>query len=141
MNIQEIDKELKLWGLKIKLIMSLKYYLINSSNTELSCFYRVLDLLKQKYSDMNDFNFLEQGIRCNIQNYSNTIIDAINNISSYIHNCNNEDLMKDILNSITTGINHNFRQEQLERLIIENTNITLEQNNSLERIEENTSNM
>lgn len=141
MNIQVIDNELKLWGLKIKLIMSLKYYLINSSNTELSCFYRVLDLLKQKYSDMNDFNFLEQGIRCNIQNYSNTIIDAINNISSYIHNCNNEDLMKDILNSITTGINHNFRQEQLERLIIENTNITLEQNNSLERIEENTSNM
>lgn len=141
MNIQQIDKELKLWGLKIKLIMSLKYYLINSSNTELSCFYRVLDLLKQKYSDMNDFNFLEQGIRCNIQNYSNTIIDAINNISSYIHNCNNEDLLKDILNSITTSINHNFRQEQLERLIIENTNITLEQNNSLERIEENTNNM
>ena len=141
MNIQVIDNELKLWGLKIKLIMSLKYYLINSSNTELSCFYRVLDLLKQKYSDTNDFNFLEQGIRCNIQNYSNTIINAINNISSYIHNCNNEDLLKDILNSITTGINHNFRQEQLERLIIENTNITLEQNNSLERIEENTSNM
>lgn len=141
MNIQVIDNELKLWGLKIKLIMSLKYYLINSSNTELSCFYRVLDLLKQKYSDTNDFNFLEQGIRCNIQNYSNTIINAINNISSYIHNCNNEDLLKDILNSITTGINHNFRQEQLERLIIENTNITLEQNNSLERIEENTNNM
>ena len=89
MNIQVIDKELKLWGLKIKLIMSLKYYLINSSNTELSCFYRVLDLLKQKYSDTNDLNFLEQGIRCNIQNYSNTIINAINNISSYIHNCNN----------------------------------------------------
>ena len=141
MNIQVIDKELKLWGLKIKLIMSLKYYLINSSNTELSCFYRVLDLLKQKYSDTNDLNFLEQGIRCNIQNYSNTIINAINNISSYIHNCNNEDLLKDILNSITTGINLNFSQEQLERLIIENTNITLEQNNSLERIEENTNNM
>jgi len=141
MNIQVIDKELQLWSLKIKLIMSLKYYLINTSNTELSCFYRVLDLLKEKYSDTNDFNFLEQGIRCNLQNYSNTIINAINNISSYIHNCNNEDLLKDILNSITTGINHNFRQEQLERLIIENTNITLEQNNSLERIEENTNNM
>jgi len=118
--------------------MSLKYYLINTSNTELFCFYRVLDLLKEKYSDTNDFNFLEQGIRCNIQNYSNTITNAINNISSYIHNCNNEDLLKDILNSITTGINDNFREEQLERLIIENTNITLEQNNSLERIEENT---
>jgi hypothetical protein len=141
MNIREIDKELELWGLKIKLIMSLKYYLINTSNTELCCFYRVLDLLKQKYSDTNDFNFIEQGIRCNIQNYSNTIINAINNISSYIHNCNNEDLLKDILNSINTGINHKFRQEQLERLIIENTNITLEQNNSLERIEENTNNI
>ena len=141
MNIQHIDKELQLWALKIKLIMSLKYYLINTSNTELSCFYRVLDLLKEKYSDANDFNFIEQGIRCNIQNYSNTIINAINNISSYIHNCNNESLLIDILNSITTGINHNFRQEQLERLIIENTNITLEQNNFLERIEENTNNM
>jgi hypothetical protein len=141
MNIQEIDKGLQLWSLKIKLIMSLKYYLINTSNTELSCFYRVLDLLKQKYNDTNDFNFLEQGIRTNIQNNSNTIITAINNISSYIHNCNNELLLKDILNSIATGINYNFRQEQLERLIIENTNITLEQNNSLERIEENINNM
>lgn len=140
MNIQDIDKELQLWGLKIKLIMSLKYYLINTSHCELSCFYRVLGLLKQKYNDANDFNFLEQGIRCNIQN-NNTIINAINNISSYIHNCNNEALLKDILNSITTGINHNFSQEQLERLIIENTNITLEQNNSLERIEENTNNI
>lgn len=139
MNSQQIDKELHLWGLKIKLIMSLKYYLINTSKIELSCFYRVLDLLKQKYSD--EFNFLEQGIRCNINNYNNTIINAINNISSYIHNCNNEPLMKDILNSITTGINHKFEQEQLERLIIENTNITLEQNNSLERIEENINNM
>ncbi len=141
MNIQEIDKELELWGLKIKLIMSLKYYLINTSNTELTCFYRVLDLLKQKYGDANDLNFIEQGIRCNIQNYSNTIINAINNISSYIHNCNNNALLKDILNSITTGINHKFRQEQLERLIIEHTNITLEQNNFLERIEEKTNNI
>ena len=138
MNIQEIDKDLQLWGLKIKLIMSLKYYLINTSHRELSCFYKVLGLLKQKYSD--DFNFLEQGIRCNIQNHNNTIINAINNISSYIHNCNNEPLLKDLLNSITTGINHNFRQDQLERLIIENTNITLEQNNALERIEENINN-
>jgi|688.fasta_scaffold167842_2 hypothetical protein len=141
MNIQEIDKELELWGLKIKLIMSLKYYLINTSNTELTCFYRVLDLLKQKYGDANDLNFIEQGIRCNIQNYSNTIINAINNISSYIHNCNNNALLKDILNSITTGINHKFRQEQLERLIIEHKNITLEQNNFLERIEEKTNNI
>ena len=66
MNYLQIDKELHLWGLKIKLIMSLKYYLINTSKIERSCFYRVLDLLKQKYSD--EFNFLEQGIRCNIQN-------------------------------------------------------------------------
>ena len=139
MNVQQIDKELQLWGLKIKLIMTLKYYLINASSSELSCFYKVLDLLKQKYSD--DFNFIEQGIRCNIQNCNNTIIIAINNISSYINNSKNEPLLKDILNSISTGINHKFRQEQLERLIIENTNITLEQNNYLERIEENINNM
>jgi hypothetical protein len=138
MNNQQIDKELQLCGLKIKLIMSLKYYLINTSCSELSCFYKVLDLLKQKYS--NYFNFLEQGIRCNIQNNNNTIINAINNISSHINSCDNENLLKDILNSITTGINHTFRQDQLERLIIENTNITLEQNNSLERIEENINN-
>ncbi len=137
MNIQQIDKELHLWSLKIKLITSLKYYLINSSHIELSCFYRVLDLLKQKYND--EFNFLEQGIRCNIQNNNNTIINVINNISPYVHNCNNELLLKDILNSITTGIDYKFKQEQLERLIIENTNITLEQNNSLEQINENTS--
>ena len=36
-------------------------------------YYRILELLKQKYTDVNDFNFLEQGIRCNLQNYNNNL--------------------------------------------------------------------
>lgn len=100
---------------------------------ELSCFYRILDLLKQKYTDANEFNFVEQGIRCNIQNYNNKLPLALSNISSYIYNCDNEHLLKDLLNSIDTGINYRLecRHENLEKLIIENTNITAETGNEV----------
>jgi frataxin-like iron-binding protein CyaY len=105
--------------------------------TELSCFYRILDLLKQKYTDTNDFNFVEQGIRCNLQNYNNLNL-AISNISSYIFNFNNENLLKDLLNSIYTGINYQLanHQDNLEKLIIENTNITVETGNTINCIQE-----
>lgn len=143
MNMTQIDKELSLLGLKNKLLITLKYYLFNTPQMELSCFYRILDLLKQKYTDANDFNFVEQGIRCNLQNYNNKLPLAISNMSSYIYNCNNERMLKDMLNSIDTGFNYclEYRHDNLEKLLIENTTITIEQNNCLERIEENTQNI
>ena len=140
MDKAQINKELELFGLKNKLLITLKYYLFNTPQMELSCFYRILELLKQKYTDANDFNFLEQGIRCNLQNYNNNLKSAISNMSSYIYNNNNEYLLRDLLNSIDTGINYRleYRQDNLEQLIIEHTNITLQQNPYIERIDENT---
>ena len=133
MDKAQINKELELLGLKNKLLITLKYYLFNTPQMELSCFYRILELLKQKYTDVNDFNFVEQGIRCNLQNYNNNLPLAISNISSYIYNCNNEYLLKDLLNSIDTGINYQLtnHQDALTKLIIENTNITAETGNEV----------
>jgi hypothetical protein len=132
MDKAQINKELELLGLKNKLLITLKYYLFNTPQMELSCFYRILELLKQKYTDTNDFNFVEQGIRCNLQNYNNLKL-AISNMSSYIYNCNNEYLLKDLLNSIDTGINYQLtnHQDGLTKLIIENTNITAETGNEV----------
>lgn len=132
MDKTQINKELELLSLKNKLLITLKYYLFNMHQMELSCFYRILDLLKQKYTDTNDFNFVEHGIRCNLQNYNNLNL-VISNISSYIFNCNNENLLKDLLNSIYTGINYQLanHQDTLEKLIIENTNITAETGNEV----------
>jgi len=133
MNNTHIDKELRLLGLKNKLLITLKYYLFNTPQMDLSCFYRILELLKQKYTDTNDFNFIEQGIRCNLQNYNNKLLLAISNMSSYIYNYNNENLLKDLLNSIDSGINYRLecRHDNLEKLIIENTNITSETGNEV----------
>jgi transcriptional regulator CtsR len=64
-------------------------------------------------------------------------MNNISNISSYISNCSNVSVMNELLNCIDTGVSY-VRQENIERLLIENQIITLEQNNSLERIEENT---
>lgn len=105
METTRINKELKFVGLKNKLMITLKYYLINTPQTNLSCFYRILDLLKLKYTETNDLNFIEQGIRSNLQNYGNNLQTALSNISSYIFNCNNEPLLRDLLESIDTGIN------------------------------------
>jgi len=51
----------------------------------------------------------------------------------YIYNCNNEYLLKDLLNSIDTGINYQLtnHQDALTKLIIENTNITAETGNEV----------
>jgi hypothetical protein len=133
MDKAQINKELELLGLKNKTLITLKFYLFNTPQMELSCFYRILELLKQKYTDTNDFNFVEQGIRSNLQNYNNNLKLAISNMSSYIYNCNNEYLLKDLLNSIDTGINYQLtnHQEVLTKLIIENTNITAETGNEV----------
>ena len=132
MDKTQINKELELLGLKNKLLITLKYYLINIPQIDFLCFYRILDLLKQKYTDTNDLTFVEQGIRCNIQNYNNLNL-TISNMSSYIYNCNNEYLLKDLLNSIDTGINYQLanHQDNLKKLIIENTNITAETGNEV----------
>jgi hypothetical protein len=138
MNIQQIDKELQLLRLKNKLVTVLKIYLNDTRQTEMSCFYMVLDLLKQKYSDANDRNFIEQGVRANVQ-YSKDTDTAIMTISNYVFNYNNELVLKEILKFIATDTYNDFNK--LERSIAENTTIKIEQNSTLNRIEENTNNI
>jgi hypothetical protein len=104
MDNTRIDKELELFSLKIKLLSTLKCYLNNTLQSEIHFFYRILDLLKQKYTDTNDCNFVEQGIRNHLQTYRNNLPRAISDISSYIYNYNNGYLLNDLLNSIDTGI-------------------------------------
>ena len=104
MDNTRIDKELELFSLKIKLLSTLKCYLNNTLQSEIQFFYRILDLLKQKYTDTDDCNFVEQGIRNHLQNYRNNLPRAISDISSYIYNYNNGYLLNDLLNSIDTGI-------------------------------------
>ena len=136
MNVIQIHDELELMRLKIKLSSTLKYYVLNSSHSEMNLLYRVLEILKQKYrDDPSVYNFIEQGIRCNLQNNNNRLIN-ISSISSYIYNCSDVSVLNDLLNCIDTGVSY-VRQENIERLLIENQIITLEQNNSLGRIEEN----
>lgn len=125
MDRTQINKELDMLTLKNKLIITLKYYLFNTPQME--CFYRILELLKKKYTD--DINFL-QDVRN--QNYKDlNVAYEISNLIYY--NCNNEYLLKDLLNSIDTGINFQLTNHQnvLSKLIIENTNITAETGNQV----------
>jgi hypothetical protein len=106
MDNKRIDKEIELFGLKIKLLSTLKRYLNNTTQSEIQFFYRILDLLKQKYIDTDDCNFVEEGIRNHLENYRNNLPRAISDISSYIYNYNNGYLLNDLLNSIDTGITY-----------------------------------
>lgn len=104
MDITRINQDLELFSLKIKLLSTLKCYLNNTPQSEIKFFDKILDLLKQKYTDTDDSNFVEHGIRNHLQNYRNNLPRAIIDISSYIYNYNNGYLLNDLLNSIDTGI-------------------------------------
>ncbi len=127
MTKTRIDKELRLFGLKNKLLITMKYYLCNIQETELFFFYKILDLLKQKYTETYDLNFIDNGILHNFQSYNNnnsTII--LLNMTSHIYNCNNENLLQDLLESIDIGNNCSLEHsnDNSEELIIENKNVT-----------------
>lgn len=142
MNITEIDKQLELLSLKNRLLITFKYYLINIQQANLSCLDRIFILLKDKYSKTEDYNFIEN-IRCSIQKCLNNLQDIIYNISPYVYNYNNELLMRDLLKCIDTGFNYKLevQHDKITKLIVENTDITLQQNISLERIDENINNL
>ena len=121
MDNTRINQELELFSLKIKLLSMLKCYLNNTTQIEIPFFYRILDLLKQKYTDIDDFNFIEHGIINHLQYYRNNLPRAITDISPCIYNCNNGYLLNDLLNSIDTGIIYH----------LENTSIPLEAGNEV----------
>jgi hypothetical protein len=111
MNENQITNDLELMRLKIKFSHVLKSYVLNSNSAEMNLFYKVLELLKQKYiNDAIIYNFLEQGIRSNLQNNNNNRIDNISKISSYIYNCSNSQVLNELLYTIDTGVSY-VRQE------------------------------
>ena len=93
----EINAELYLIKLKIKILSILHKYLINTPEPLLTFFYRILDLLKQKYKDPSDFNFLEN-IKCNIQN------PKMEDMTQSFYSCNNENLLLELLNNIDYAV-------------------------------------
>ncbi len=111
MDNKQITNDLELMRLKIKLSSTLKYYVLNSTHDEMNLFYRVLELLKQKYmNDTNVYNFLEQGIRGNLQNNNNNIMINISKISSSISGFSNSQVLNELLYTIDTGVSY-VRQE------------------------------
>lgn len=131
MDFTQINQELELFSLKIKLLSTLKCYLNNTPQSEIKFFDKILNLLKQKYTNTEDFNFVEQGIRNNLQNYHNNLPRAITDISSYIYNYNNGYLLNDLLNSIDTGIIYR----------LENTRMTSEIGNEVVGLDEDIPNI
>ena len=114
MDIAQINKELELFSLKIKLLSILKCYLNNTSQAEIQFFYKILDLLQIKYNDTDDVNFIEEGIKNHLQTYRNNLPRSITDISSHIYNYNNESLLRDLLNSINTKIYNKIVELQEE---------------------------
>ena len=100
---KKLELEIELLNLKNKLLNTLVSILCNNNPNELSYFYRKLELLKQKYDDPNDFNFVEC-IKSNLQDCNNYLTNSISNISPYIYNYNNEYLLKELLNNINTNV-------------------------------------
>jgi hypothetical protein len=141
MNNIKINHELQQISLKNKFLITFKYFLCNTYKTDFHLFYRALDLLKQKYNNENDIVFIDKIIRNNISQMDN-IQNIISKISGFIYNYNNCILLQELINICDSGINYKLEHthEILQSLIIENTNISLEQNNCLQRIEENINN-
>ena len=123
-----INPKVKMIGLQNSLLNALKLYLCKSSQSQLklSYFYIILELLKQKY--INDFNFIEH-LKYDLQSYNNSITVILNihttisNISTYIHQCNNENLLKELITSIDILFIGIGIKSYLEKLITENINI------------------
>jgi hypothetical protein len=88
MDIEQIDNELSYLRLKQKIIVRLKQFITNTPPREREFFYKVLELLSQKYSD----TYILQLINRNSEDSS-----VLVNLSSNINNYNNPPLFEDLL--------------------------------------------
>jgi hypothetical protein len=87
--------------LKIKLLKAIRNYLNETPTTEMNLIYQIFDALKQTYTDGNDLVLIQNGLITNFQLYGNNNIDVtMSNINGWITNCNNINLLNDILESI-----------------------------------------
>lgn len=93
----DFEKEFLLTNLQCRFLITLKNHLVNMNDTLF--LYRVFDLLKNKYTDTIDVNFLET-IRTNINRQSSSNILYIMN--GIVYNYRNEELMNDFLKCFET---------------------------------------
>jgi hypothetical protein len=105
MERTEIDEELEIMRLKIKLLMSMKYFLYNVHPLNHNYIEYVIFLLAQKYTDNVDNLFVTQ-LNCNI--FSTSTDASVNYeqilklISTLIlqYKKDKYDLLRDLLNAI-----------------------------------------
>jgi hypothetical protein len=96
MTDEQFVKEFNLIILKRKILHHFKSIVEVQSN-ERTLFYKGLDLLKFRYTDPVDYNFIDLGIKNKIEfklKNDNTL--CMMNIESSLNNCNNEALLNDL---------------------------------------------
>ena len=145
----DYDRELKLIGFKNKFMITLKLYLYNIEDTNfLHC---ILDILKKKYKEVDDWNFLEK-IRENI--HPTNIKNLMYNLNGIVYNYRNESLLNDIIQCIDITINYEIKKSihtieatvlntakttnNTDRNVNINQDILLCQNEHISIIQENT---
>jgi len=98
MDNTNIDDELKLWKLKSKLPIILYQYIIDINKVNCTeCFAVMLGILERKYTQQNDLLLIRK-IKENMHSYNYN--RALTDISTNIFNCNNADLLKDLLSIV-----------------------------------------
>lgn len=128
MNIEEINKDLRIIYLKHKLQKHLKEFI---KDNDFNLFYLFLEKLKIKYTD--DFNVIEQ-IRCNINNKIDLYI-----INGYIYNLTNENLLKDLLIFFDIGSVNDISNTlmDIKKISINSEEINIENSKKILLIDEN----
>lgn len=91
MNEDQFVKEFNLIILKRKILHHIKN-IIELNTNERTLFYRGLDLLKNRYTNPLDYNFIDLGIKNKLE-YKQTNEVTIMNIEASLNNCNNEELL------------------------------------------------
>ena len=132
MNIEEINKDLRIIYLKHKLQKHLKEFI---KDNDFNLFYLFLEKLKIKYTD--DFNVIEQ-IRCNINNKIDLYI-----INGYIYNLTNENLLKDLLIFFDIGSVNDISNTlmDIKKISINSEEINIENSKKILLIDENVKNI
>ncbi len=98
----DIEHELELITLKNKFNITLKWYLANI--TDMLYFYRVIDILKEKYNDISDTQVLER-IRNELPQLNQTS-NSMYNLNGIIYQIQNKHLLLDLIKTIDTGFNY-----------------------------------
>lgn len=98
MNNDQFTNQFNIIVLKRKILYHIKN-IISLSSSELNLFFRGLDLLKDRYTNPVDYNFIDLGIKNKLEHKQSDSI-CVMNICASLNNCNNEELLKDLFTLI-----------------------------------------